>query len=135
MKKRKLFCFRRSIGKPLKCVPIVSVTTAHLIDREIALKHAPVDAKSFDASFNIRTPGISECCRTGRDCKFVELKTKELTDDYEEKFSNPYRAASKGYIDEVIEASQTRPKLIRALNLLKNKRDSNPPKKHGNIPL
>jgi len=64
-----------------------------------------------------------------------EEKTKELTEHYEEKFSNPYLAAAKGYVDEVIEASQTRPKLIRALKLLKNKRDNNPPKKHGNIPL
>ncbi len=55
--------------------------------------------------------------------------------DYREKFANPYIAARMGYIDEVIEASNTRPKLISALELLKNKRDSNPPKKHGNIPL
>src|SRR5882672_2277709 len=51
------------------------------------------------------------------------------------KFSNPYVAAERGFIDEVIEPAQTRPKLIRALALLENKRDTNPPKKHGNIPL
>jgi propionyl-CoA carboxylase beta chain len=55
--------------------------------------------------------------------------------EFEEKFANPYVAAEKGFIDEVIEPSQTRPKLIRALSLLQNKRDVNPPKKHGNIPL
>ncbi|MGI9037037.1 MAG: acyl-CoA carboxylase subunit beta [Pyrinomonadaceae bacterium] len=55
--------------------------------------------------------------------------------DFEEKFANPYIAAERGFIDEVIEPSQTRPKLIRALSLLQNKRDTNPPKKHGNIPL
>lgn len=55
--------------------------------------------------------------------------------EYREKFANPYIAAKMGYIDEVIEASNTRPKLISALELLKNKRDSNPPKKHGNMPL
>lgn len=55
--------------------------------------------------------------------------------EFEEKFANPYVAAEKGFIDEVIEPSQTRPKLIRALSLLQNKRDTNPPKKHGNIPL
>jgi propionyl-CoA carboxylase beta chain len=55
--------------------------------------------------------------------------------EFEEKFANPYVAAERGFIDEVIEPANTRPKLIRALNLLKNKRDSNPPKKHGNIPL
>jgi propionyl-CoA carboxylase beta chain len=55
--------------------------------------------------------------------------------EFEEKFANPYVAAERGYIDEVIEPQYTRPKLINALKLLKNKRDSNPPKKHGNIPL
>jgi len=55
--------------------------------------------------------------------------------EFEEKFANPYIAAERGFIDEVIEPAQTRPKLIRALALLENKRDTNPPKKHGNIPL
>lgn len=55
--------------------------------------------------------------------------------EYEEKFANPYIAAERGYIDEVIEPALTRTKLIRALSLLKNKRDTNPIKKHGNIPL
>jgi propionyl-CoA carboxylase beta chain len=64
-----------------------------------------------------------------------EAYRKEKIAEFEEKFANPYVAAERGYIDEVIEPSQTRPKLIRALSLLKNKRDSNPPRKHGNIPL
>ena len=55
--------------------------------------------------------------------------------EFEEKFANPYIAAQRGFIDEVIEPALTRPKLIRALMLLQNKRDVNPPKKHGNIPL
>jgi propionyl-CoA carboxylase beta chain len=55
--------------------------------------------------------------------------------ELEEKFANPYVAAERGFIDEVIEPAWTRPKLIRALSLLENKRDTNPPKKHGNIPL
>jgi len=55
--------------------------------------------------------------------------------EFEEKFANPYIAAERGFIDEVIEPRLTRPKLIRALSLLQNKRDTNPPKKHGNIPL
>jgi len=55
--------------------------------------------------------------------------------EFEEKFANPYVAAERGFIDEIIEPRSTRPKLIRALELLRNKRDSNPPKKHGNIPL
>jgi propionyl-CoA carboxylase beta chain len=60
---------------------------------------------------------------------------KEKVAEFEEKFANPYIAAERGYIDEVIEPKYTRPKLIRALSLLQNKRDTNPPKKHGNIPL
>ena len=64
-----------------------------------------------------------------------EAYRKEKISEFEEKFANPYVAAERGYIDEVIEPAQTRPKLIRALSLLKNKRDSNPPRKHGNIPL
>jgi propionyl-CoA carboxylase beta chain len=54
---------------------------------------------------------------------------------YREKFANPYVAAERGYIDDVIVPSETRPRLIRALSLLGNKRETNPPKKHGNIPL
>ncbi|HZU04142.1 MAG TPA: acyl-CoA carboxylase subunit beta [Ktedonobacteraceae bacterium] len=64
-----------------------------------------------------------------------ELRRKELIAEYTEKFANPYIAAGRGYIDEVIEPRHTRTKLINALEMLKNKRDTNPPKKHGNIPL
>ncbi|HEV2459211.1 MAG TPA: acyl-CoA carboxylase subunit beta, partial [Ktedonobacterales bacterium] len=64
-----------------------------------------------------------------------EAKRQELVTSYQEKFDNPYIAAARGYIDEVIEPRHTRGKLIVALEMLQNKRDSNPPKKHGNIPL
>ncbi|HUF39660.1 MAG TPA: carboxyl transferase domain-containing protein, partial [Anaerolineales bacterium] len=59
----------------------------------------------------------------------------ELVSDYREKFANPYVAASHGFIDDVIEPRDTRPRLINALEMLVNKRDTNPAKKHGNIPL
>jgi len=59
----------------------------------------------------------------------------ELVAEYREKFANPYVAAERGFIDDVIEPHETRPRLINALEMLQNKRDSNPPKKHGNIPL
>lgn len=59
----------------------------------------------------------------------------ELVADYREKFASPYVAAERGYIDDVIEPKETRPRLINALEMLSNKRDSNPAKKHGNIPL
>jgi propionyl-CoA carboxylase beta chain len=60
---------------------------------------------------------------------------KRLVADYEEQFANPYIAAARGYVDEVIRPSETRPRLIRALEVLQDKRDTNPRKKHGNIPL
>jgi acetyl-CoA carboxylase carboxyltransferase component len=64
-----------------------------------------------------------------------EAKRAELLGDYRDKFANPYVAASRGYIDNVIEPHETRPCVINALEMLQNKRDTNPPKKHGNIPL
>lgn len=64
-----------------------------------------------------------------------EETRKSKVQEFEDKFANPYVAAEHGFVDEVIEPSTTRPKLIRALRLLKGKRDVNPPKKHGNIPL
>ncbi len=59
----------------------------------------------------------------------------ELVAEYREKFANPYVAAERGYVDDVIEPKETRPRLINALEMLQNKRDGNPAKKHGNIPL
>ena len=59
----------------------------------------------------------------------------ELVEEYRDKFANPFVAASRGYVDDVIEPRETRPRLINGLEMLANKRDSNPPKKHGNIPL
>ncbi len=63
--------------------------------------------------------------------KIADEKEKE----YRDKFANPYVAAKKGYIDDVIEPAQTRFRIIRSLEMLATKRVSNPPKKHGNIPL
>jgi acetyl-CoA carboxylase carboxyltransferase component len=59
----------------------------------------------------------------------------ELVAEYTEKFANPYVAAARGFLDDVIEPGETRPRLINALEMLANKRDTNPPKKHGLIPL
>jgi propionyl-CoA carboxylase beta subunit len=60
---------------------------------------------------------------------------KRLVADYEQQFANPYIAAARGYVDDVIRPSETRPRLIGALDMLADKRDTNPRKKHGNIPL
>lgn len=64
-----------------------------------------------------------------------DQKLKEKEDEYSEKFANPYQAAERGYIDEVIEPKDTRQRLIRAFESLENKVDVLPKKKHGNIPL
>ncbi len=64
-----------------------------------------------------------------------EKATEHKTDEYREKFANPFIAAARGYVDDVIEPKTTRPRLIRAFQMLETKKDQNPPKKHGNIPL
>jgi propionyl-CoA carboxylase beta chain len=67
--------------------------------------------------------------------KDPEKKLEELVTEYREKFADPYHAASRGFLDDVIDPRDTRPRLIEALQTLLTKRDTNPKKKHGNIPL
>ena len=64
-----------------------------------------------------------------------EAKRKELIEEYRQKFANPLVPASRGFLDDVIDPRDTRTQIIKALEMLKNKTDSTPPKKHGNIPL
>ncbi|MFL6212713.1 MAG: acyl-CoA carboxylase subunit beta [Blastocatellia bacterium] len=64
-----------------------------------------------------------------------QAEARSRAEEFREKFASPYIAAERGFVDEVIEPRTTRPRLIRALELLETKRDQNPPKKHGNIPL
>jgi propionyl-CoA carboxylase beta chain len=59
----------------------------------------------------------------------------ERAAEYRSRFANPYEAAARGFIDDVIDPRATRPRLINALDMLRNKRDANPPRKHGNLPL
>jgi propionyl-CoA carboxylase beta chain len=65
----------------------------------------------------------------------VEKLRAEKIEEFRDKFANPYVAAERGYVDAVIRPSETRKKIIRALEMLDSKRDKNPPRKHGNIPL
>src|SRR5213078_3666118 len=67
--------------------------------------------------------------------KDLNKQRQEKVEEFREKFANPYIAAEHGFIDEIIEPKYTRKKVITALRMLDTKRDSNPPKKHGNIPL
>ena len=70
-----------------------------------------------------------------KDATDTDVKWKEKEEEYAELFANPYNAAARGYVDEVIAPSKTREKLIKAFKMLENKVDSLPKKKHGNIPL
>ncbi len=65
----------------------------------------------------------------------VEAERRQLAEEYEERFAHPYIAAARGYVDDVIVPSETRPRVIAALRMLDGKRQRNPAKKHGNIPL
>jgi propionyl-CoA carboxylase beta chain len=65
----------------------------------------------------------------------TETRRQQLITEYEDHLANPYVAAERGYIDAVVKPSETRSEIIRALRLLRTKRDTLPPKKHGNIPL
>jgi propionyl-CoA carboxylase beta chain len=64
-----------------------------------------------------------------------EVLRREKIEEFRERFANPFVAAERGYIDAVIEPAETRTRIIAALRALENKRDTNPRKKHGNIPL
>jgi acetyl-CoA/propionyl-CoA carboxylase carboxyl transferase subunit len=70
-----------------------------------------------------------------QDAEDPEGRRKELIAEYEERFNNPYLAAERGYVDDVIEPAETRVRLIQALRMLKTKREAVPARKHGNIPL
>lgn len=103
-------------------------------------------SKHIRADINFAYPG-AEIAVMGSEGAVEILYKRELdkkegakqreakVDEFRRKFANPYIACEKGYLDEIIEPKFTRPKIIAALQMLENKRDSNPPKKHGNIPL
>ncbi|HYU25231.1 MAG TPA: acyl-CoA carboxylase subunit beta [Thermoanaerobaculia bacterium] len=90
-------------------------------DMNYAYPSAEIAVMGADGAVNILYKGATD--------------RQQKIDEYKEKFANPFIAAERGYIDEIIEPSRTRPKLITAYAMLRNKRDKNPPKKHGNIPL
>ena len=98
-------------------------------DVNLAYPTAEIAVMGAEGAVNI----ISRAAINGADDPAAE-RTRQ-TKEYEAKFANPYVAAEIGYIDEVIEPALTRKRIIDSLEMLKNKRDVNPPKKHGNIPL
>jgi acetyl-CoA carboxylase carboxyltransferase component len=106
-----------------------------------------MNSKHIRADFNVAWPSAEIAVmgpegavniiyrRELNEAEDMDGRRTELVADYREHLANPYIAAERGYIDDVIEPSETRPRLINALNMLQNKRDQNPPKKHGNMPL
>jgi len=64
-----------------------------------------------------------------------EARRAELVEDYTERLANPYEAAERGYVDDVIDPALTRPMLIKSLAMLRSKREDLPKRKHGNVPL
>ena len=90
-------------------------------DMNYAYPTAEIAVMGAEGAVNILYRGVED-----REAKVAE---------YKDKFANPYIAAERGYIDEIIEPRFTRRKLITTFAMLRNKRDRNPPKKHGNIPL
>ncbi|HEY8766719.1 MAG TPA: acyl-CoA carboxylase subunit beta [Dehalococcoidia bacterium] len=124
-------------------VPRVTI----ILRKDFGGAYLVMGSKHLRADVNLAWPG-AEIAVTGPDAAAniifrreieaasdPDTRRKELIDDYKERFANPYIAASRGFVDDVIDPRQTRVKIIRALEMLENKTDSNPPRKHGNIPL
>ena len=98
-------------------------------DVNLAYPTAEIAVMGADGAVNIIFRGDI------KDAENPEERRKELVDDYRSRFATPFKAAELGYIDEVILPSQTRLRIGQALAMLAHKKDTNPPKKHGNIPL
>ncbi len=102
-------------------------------DIELAWPTAEIAVMGAQGAVNIiRRRQLITAGKQGKD---VEALRAEFITDYADTFANPYIAAERGYVDAVIAPSETRREVIRSLRLLRNKRESLPPKKHGNIPL
>ena len=72
---------------------------------------------------------------TDRRAVALDARRKELIDEYTEKFANPYAAAERGFVDDVIDPAETRIRIIQGLEVLRSKREELPKRKHGNVPL
>jgi len=106
------------------------MSSKHLrTDVNLAWPTAEIAVMGPDAAVNILYKRELEAAADA-----AAMRTEKAA-EFREKFANPYIAASRGFVDEVIHPRETRRKLIAALRNLENKRDQNPPKKHGNIPL
>lgn len=98
-------------------------------------KHIGGDVNFAYPSAEIAVMGAEGAVKIIHREKMTPVELQQKIDDYREKFANPYKAAELGYIDEIIYPSETRFKIIQALEMTQNKHKTNPLKKHGNIPL
>jgi propionyl-CoA carboxylase beta chain len=99
-------------------------------DYNVAWPSAEMAVMGADGAVNILYR--DELAKAGKN---AAPERKKLVAEYNEKFASPWVAAELGYLDDVIEPQDTRPKLIAALEMLRNKRQEQPRKKHGNLPL
>jgi len=102
---------------------------------EIIFRKEIAEARNLDTGDRKPAEEASSGPRTPEPGTRAAAREEELTNEYRARFANPFIAAERGYIDDVIEPAETRVRLIRALQMLANKQDTNPWKKHGNIPL
>ena len=118
------------------CTPVDARVVDHFLAVELA---HPANAGSLHAAGR-RARGVVAAAnivfrKEIKEADDPEAKRAERQREYTEAFANPYKSAELGFLDDVIIPEQTRPRIIDALDLLAGKRDQNPPKKHGNIPL
>jgi propionyl-CoA carboxylase beta chain len=102
---------------------------------DVSLAWPGAEIAVLGASGAARIIHKKEIEKAGKDAKARAAVEQEKTAEYEAKFSNPYKAAARGFIDDVIEPGETRGLLIRSLELLRTKHEDRPTRKHGNIPL
>ena len=98
-------------------------------DLNLAYPHAEIAVMGAEGAVNIIHRGEL------KQAEDPDARRAELVEEYRTTFANPYKAAELGYIDRVIHPAETRAEIASALRMLRNKRDTNPAKKHGNIPL
>jgi acetyl-CoA carboxylase carboxyltransferase component len=98
-----------------------------------------MNSKHIRGDYNVAWPTAEIAVMGPKGAVEILYKGEEATDEreaeYRERFAHPYLAAGRGYVDDIIDPRDTRLRLIDALGTLATKRDRNPPKKHGNIPL
>src|SRR6266699_839147 len=140
--------FARLAGRPVGIVANQPAALAGVLDIAASLKGARfirfggaydvMSSRHIRGDYNVAWPTAEIAVMGPKGAVEILYKgeaSEERTNEYREKFAHPYEAAARGYLDDIIDPRDTRPRLIEALLTLETKRAKNPPKKHGNIPL